>query len=48
MAELFELYFLHTFHTFGDISIAELTSPQQQRQVGKLACEVPLQQTCQW
>ena len=35
MAELFELYFLHTFHTFGDISIAELTSPQQQRQVGR-------------
>ncbi|BDA40427.1 Syndetin [Coccomyxa sp. Obi] len=34
MAELFELYFLHTFHTFGDITILELTSPQVQRQGG--------------
>ena len=33
MAELFELYFLHTFHTFGDITIAALMSTQQQRQV---------------
>lgn len=33
MAELFELYFLHTFHTFGDIPITALMSPQQQRQV---------------
>lgn len=33
MAELFELYFLHIFHTFGDITILELTSPQVQRQV---------------
>ena len=33
MAELFELYFLHTFHTFGDISVLELTNPQLQRQV---------------
>ena len=33
MAELFELYFLHTFHTFGDIPITALMSTQQQRQV---------------
>lgn len=33
MAELFELYFLHTFHTFGDIPIAALMSTQQHRQV---------------
>ena len=33
MAELFELYFLHTFHAFGDITIAALMSTQQHRQV---------------
>ena len=35
MAELFELYFLHIFHTFGDITITALMSTQQQRQVTK-------------
>ena len=39
MAELFELYFLHTFHTFGDITIAALMSTQQQRQVSA-ACSM--------
>ena len=39
MAELFELYFLHTFHTFGDITIAALMSTQQHRQVIDLPCK---------
>ena len=32
MAELFELAFLHTFHTFAGASIADLTGAVQQRQ----------------
>ena len=36
MAELFELYFLHVFVTFADVSIAELTSRAQLRQVRSL------------
>ena len=39
MAELFELYFLHTFHTFGDITIAALMSTQQHRQVTDFPCK---------
>lgn len=49
MAELFELYFLHTFHTFGDITILELTSPQVQRQVSTLpSSEGRLWYCCKW
>ena len=49
MAELFELYFLHTFHTFGDITILELTSPQVQRQVSTLpSSEYCLWYCCKW
>ena len=36
--ELFELYFLHVFHCFSNISIAELLKGQT-RQVGLLLME---------
>ena len=31
--ELFELYFLHVYHTFSDVPLAELASGRQTRQV---------------
>ena len=46
MAELFELCFLHTFHTFGDITIAALMSTQQQRQASDPHCLVTLAADC--
>lgn len=33
MAELFELYLLHAFHTFADVPLAELAQGGQPRQV---------------
>ena len=35
LCEMFEMYLLHVFHNFSDVSLAELVSPhQQQQQVG--------------
>ena len=31
--ELFELYFLHVFHTFGDVPLTDVLHPRQARQV---------------
>ena len=33
LCQLFELYLLHIFHTFSDVSLAELSSPNRQQQV---------------
>lgn len=39
LCEMFEMYLLHVFHNFSDISLAELVSPhQQQQQVGICSC----------
>ena len=35
LCEMFEMYLLHVFHNFSDVSLAELVNPhQQQQQVG--------------
>ena len=34
--ELFELYFLHVFHTFSDVTLVEIMCGQQSRQASPL------------
>ena len=38
MAELFELYLLHAFHTFSDVPLSELAHGSHMRQVGAMLC----------
>ena len=41
LCEMFEMYLLHVFHNFSDISLAELVSPhQQQQQVGIVKVQI--------
>ncbi len=48
LCQLFELYLLHIYHTFSDISLAELSSPNRQQQVltrltAGFSCRFPTQ-----